>query len=246
MEIAVIGAAGSVGAEIAFLLAQLELADKLILTDILEDKLKGVALDIEYSCAHKKTQVVIGNYKDLTGCDIIIICAGKPRTTEASRDDLIDFNSKILQSIISQINNQKALFLIVSNPVDSLVSRAVEFGIPKERVLGVSTLHDTMRLRAILKRHGVTNSKSYISGKHGEGNYKMEETVDLTKIKEEVDGAGMNIIKLRGFTSFGIAAATTEMVYAILRNKESIASVAGEGSIPIRFRNFKYLKMLMF
>ena len=243
MEIGIVGGAGNVGAEIAFLIAHNELADKLILLDILEDKLTGIALDIEYSCAHKKTKVITGDYEALNNCEIIIIAAGKPRTTEASRDELLEINSKVLSLILSQIKNKDALFVIITNPVDLLVSKAVESGISKNKVVGVSTLHDTMRLRAILKRQGITNSKSYIYGKHGEGKYNLIEETDLEKIKEEVDGAGNKILDLRGFTSFGVAAATVEMLDAIINNKGSLAAIHGHGSVPVKFENFQVKKI---
>ena len=243
MEIAVIGAAGNVGAEVAFLIAHNELADKLILLDILEDKLKGTALDIEYACGHKKTKVVIGNYEDLVNAEIIIISAGKAMTTEASRDELLKINSKILFSILSLIKNEKALFVLINNPVDALVNKAVEFGIPRERVVGVSTLHDTIRLRAILKRQGIKDSKSAVHGKHGDGKFIINEDIDTNKLKEEVNESAKLIRKLRGHTSFGIAAATAEMVEAILNNKESIASIQEHGSVPVKFENFRVMRI---
>lgn len=243
MEIAVIGAAGNVGAEVAFLIAQNELTDKLILLDILEDKLRGVALDIEYSCGNKKTKVIAGNYEELNNCEIIIFAAGKPRTAEESRAALLETNSVILDSVLRQINNEKAIFVIVTNPVDLLVSKAVEFGLPKERVVGVSTLHDTLRLKAIMKRVGCEDKQCYVFGKHGEGQYIVKDnSMNLEKIKEEVDGAGKCLINLRGFTSFGVAAATSEMIDAITNNKDSLASIHNHGSVPVTFENFQVRK----
>ena len=97
MKITVVGA-GHVGATTLQRLAQMELAEELVIVDILEGIPQGKALDMYESAPVLGSSCsVIGtnDYKDTAGSDIVIITAGQPRTPGMSRDDLLMKNKII-------------------------------------------------------------------------------------------------------------------------------------------------------
>ncbi len=96
-KVSVIGA-GFTGATTAFLTAQKELAD-VVLVDIpqLENPTKGKALDmLEASPVQGFDAKITGtsNYEDTAGSDIVVITAGIARKPGMSRDDLVSTNEK--------------------------------------------------------------------------------------------------------------------------------------------------------
>jgi malate dehydrogenase len=148
-KVTIVGA-GFTGATTAFMLAQKELGD-VVLVDIpqLENPTKGKALDmLEASPVQGFDSQVKGtsNYEDTKGSDIVIITAGVARKPGMSRADLVNTNASIVKSVCKNVKmycpNAKAI--ILSNPVDAMTYAAFEtLGFPKNRVIGQSGVLDT-------------------------------------------------------------------------------------------------------
>ena len=105
-KISVIGS-GFTGATTAFLLAQKELGD-VVLVDIpqMENPTKGKALDmLEASPVQGFDAKITGtsNYEDTKDSDVVIITAGIARKPGMSRDDLVQTNQKIMKSVSKEI-----------------------------------------------------------------------------------------------------------------------------------------------
>ncbi|HCV43469.1 MAG TPA: malate dehydrogenase, partial [Bacteroidetes bacterium] len=100
MKITVIGA-GNVGATTAQRLVDKQLANEVVLVDIIDGVPQGKALDMYEATPVEKTDVkVVGSngYDETANSDIIVITAGIPRKPGVSRDDLINTNSGIVQA----------------------------------------------------------------------------------------------------------------------------------------------------
>src|SRR5512134_2185419 len=100
MKITVIGA-GNVGATTAQRLVDRELANEVVLIDVLEGIPQGKALDMYESTPVEMTDVRVtgaNSYEQTAGSDIIIITAGIARKPGMSRDDLMNTNSGIVKS----------------------------------------------------------------------------------------------------------------------------------------------------
>ncbi|MEE9564461.1 MAG: malate dehydrogenase, partial [Candidatus Hydrothermarchaeaceae archaeon] len=121
MKISVIGT-GQVGSTIAYTLLTRKLPDELVLIDVVEEMVKGEALDLRQGQAGIGTNVKITGSTDYSlteGSDIIIITAGVGRKPGDSRLDLAKKNSKIMKGIIEKVKeNKDSILFIVSNPVD--------------------------------------------------------------------------------------------------------------------------------
>src|SRR4051812_45615986 len=104
-KVSVIGG-GFTGATTAFLLAQKELGD-VVLVDIpqADGPTKGKALDmLEASPVQGFDANITGtsDYADTADSDVVIITAGIARKPGMSRDDLVQTNQKVMKSVTAE------------------------------------------------------------------------------------------------------------------------------------------------
>lgn len=83
----------------------------------------------------------------MEGCDVVVIPAGVPRKPGMTRDDLFNINAGIVKTLADSCAKAcpKAMFLIISNPVNSTVpifaqSLKAQGVYNKQRLFGVTTL----------------------------------------------------------------------------------------------------------
>ncbi|MGG8364303.1 malate dehydrogenase [Bacillus cereus] len=239
---------GFTGATTAFLLAQKELAD-VVLVDIpqLENPTKGKALDmLEASPVQGFDANIIGtsDYADTADSDVVVITAGIARKPGMSRDDLVATNSKIMKSITRDIakHSPNAIIVVLTNPVDAMTySVFKEAGFPKERVIGQSGVLDTARFRTFIAQElnlSVKDITGFVLGGHGDdmvplvrysyaGGIPLETLIPkerLEAIVERTRKGGGEIVGLLGNGSayYAPAASLVEMTEAILKDQRRI------------------------
>ncbi len=244
-KISIIGA-GFVGATTAHWAAEKELGD-IVLMDILEGIPQGKALDLfEASPVEGFDARVIGtnDYGETKNSDVVIITSGVPRKPGMSREDLLDVNKKIMESVIAQVveKSPKAILLIVTNPLDTMTYLAFKrSGLPKERVIGMAGVLDTARFRSFIAMElgvSVEDIQALLLGGHGDEmvplpRYTTVSGIPLSQLlpKETIDrlvdrtrkGGGeiVNLLKA-GSAFYAPGAAAVQMTEAILKDKKRI------------------------
>ncbi len=176
-KISVIGA-GSVGATVANDLMVQGVASEIVLIDINTKKAIGEALDIYQGAPfHSPAIVRSGDYEDAAGSDIVVITCGVARKPGMSRLDLAKTNVNILKDVAKNVVQfaPKAIYVIVSNPVDVLtyVFHKVS-GLPENQIIGSGTILDTSRLQSELaKRFCISpkNVHAHVYGEHGDSSF---------------------------------------------------------------------------
>ena len=176
-KISVIGA-GSVGATVANDLMVQGVASEIVLIDINTKKAIGEALDIYQGAPfHSPAIVRSGDYEDAAGSDIVVITCGVARKPGMSRLDLAQTNVNILKDVAKNVvqHAPKAIYVIVSNPVDILtyVFHKVS-GLPENQIIGSGTILDTSRLQSELaKRFHISpkNVHAHVYGEHGDSSF---------------------------------------------------------------------------
>ncbi|HVW81714.1 MAG TPA: malate dehydrogenase [Mycobacteriales bacterium] len=155
-KVTVVGA-GFYGSTTAQRLAEYNIFDTVYLTDILEGRPEGLALDLNQSrpiegFETKVVGVTTGTdgsgYEQTAGSDIVVITAGLPRKPGMSRMDLIETNAKIVRQVAEQVakHSPNAVVIVVSNPLDEMTALAANVtGFPKSRVMGQAGMLDTAR-----------------------------------------------------------------------------------------------------
>lgn len=256
-KFAVIGA-GFTGATTAFLLAQKEMGD-VVLVDIPEqtNPTKGKALDmLESGPVLKFNGNVTGtsDYADIKDADMVIITAGMPRKPGMSRDDLVNTNAKIMMEVSRKIAKfaPDSYILVLSNPVDAMTYTCFKTtGFPKNRVIGQSGVLDTARFNTFIAQElnvAVEDVTGFVLGGHGDsmvplirysnvGGIPVSQLLPEDKIAaivERTRKGGGEIVNLLGNGSayYAPAASLVEMVEAIVYDKRkilpSIAYLEGE------------------
>ena len=250
-KISIVGA-GNVGATTAHWCAAAELGD-IVLVDIpqTEDMPKGKALDLlQSSPVMGFDSNIIGttDYADTKDSDIVVITAGLPRKPGMTRDDLLATNAKIMTSVCEQIKNTspESIIIVVSNPLDAMVQRAQQVtGFPSARVMGQAGVLDVARYRTFLALElgvSVEDVSALLMGGHGDtmvpipsctsvggipilqliGKERLEEIVTRTR------KGGAEIVSLlkTGSAYYAPAAATAQMVEAVIKDKKRLIPVA--------------------
>jgi len=256
-KISVIGA-GFTGATTAFILAQKELGD-VVLVDIpqLENPTKGKALDmLESSPVLGFDSNIIGtsDYADTADSDIVVITAGIARKPGMSRDDLVTTNQKIMKAVTKEIvkYSPNCYIIVLTNPVDAMTYTVYkESGFPKNRVIGQSGVLDTARFRTFVAQElnlSVKDITGFVLGGHGDdmvplvrysyaGGIPLETLIPkdrLDAIVERTRKGGGEIVNLLGNGSayYAPAASLVEMVEAIIKDQRrvlpAIAYLEGE------------------
>lgn len=256
-KIAVIGS-GFTGATTAFILAQKELGD-IVLVDIpqLENPTKGKALDMMESSPVLGFDANItgtADYANIKDADMVIITAGIARKPGMSRDDLVNTNAGIMRSVAEQVKTYapNAVVIVLSNPVDAMTYTFYKTsGFPKERVIGQSGVLDTARFRTFVAQElnvSVEDVTGFVLGGHGDdmvplvrysyaGGIPLETLIPkdrLDAIVERTRKGGGEIVNLLGNGSayYAPAASLVQMAEAILKDKKrilpSIAYLEGE------------------
>nr|WP_255573178.1 malate dehydrogenase [Anoxybacillus sp. ST4] len=256
-KISIIGA-GFTGATTAFILAQKELGD-IVLVDIpqLENPTKGKALDmLESSPVLGFDANIIGtsDYADTADSDIVVITAGIARKPGMSRDDLVTTNQNIMKAVTKEVvkYSPNCFIIVLTNPVDAMTYTVFkESGFPKNRVIGQSGVLDTARFRTFVAQElnlSVKDITGFVLGGHGDdmvplvrysyaGGIPLETLIPkerLDAIVERTRKGGGEIVNLLGNGSayYAPAASLAEMIEAIVKDQRrvlpAIAYLEGE------------------
>lgn len=250
---AVIGC-GFVGSTIAYTLMQKGTFSELVLIDAVQAKEEGEAMDISHGLpfAHSM-DIIAGSYDDIADAAVVIITAGANQKPGETRLDLVQKNSRIMKSIISEIKrvNCEGILLIVSNPVDILTQVALkESGFPKERVIGSGTVLDTARLKYLISQKLDVDSRNvhaFIAGEHGDSELAVwscanvygigirdfarmrgfsDFTAEMDEIYHAVRDSAYEIIERKGATYYGIGMAAAKIAESIVRDSHTVAPIS--------------------
>lgn len=176
-KITIIGA-GSVGATIAYTLANEDIASEIVMIDINKDKAEGEVLDIiQGTYFRDPISITAGEYADAADSDIVIITSGIARKPGQTRLELTQTNVDIMKEITPEIVKvaPHALYIIVSNPVDVMTYVFTKVsGLPENQIIGSGTILDSARLRCGLSEHfevAQKNVHAYVFGEHGDSSF---------------------------------------------------------------------------
>ena len=155
-KVSVIGA-GFYGSTTALRLAEYDIFETVVLTDVVEGKAEGLALDMNQSrwiegfetkLVGQTTGMDGSGYEAISGSDIVVMTAGLPRKPGMSRMDLIETNAKIMRGVCENIAKHApdCVVINVANPLDEMTALAqIVTKFPYNRVIGQAGMLDTAR-----------------------------------------------------------------------------------------------------
>jgi malate dehydrogenase len=181
-KVTVVGA-GFYGSTTAQRLAEYDVFETVVLTDIIEGKPAGLALDLNQSRPIEgfETKVVGATtgpngegYEAIEGSDVVVVTAGLPRKPGMSRMDLLEVNAKIVRGVAENVAKYapNAVIVVVSNPLDEMTALTqLASGFPHNRVLGQAGVLDTARFTHFVAEElgvPVRSVKTLTLGSHGD------------------------------------------------------------------------------
>ena len=254
-KISLIGA-GQIGGTLAHLIGLKELADEVVLFDVVSGIAKGKALDIAQSSSVDGFNVKFSgtdNYEDIKNSDVIIITAGVPRKPGMSRDDLLGINLKIIKQVAEGIkqHSPNAFVICITNPLDVMVMAFQKYSkLPTNKVVGMAGILDTSRFKLFLSLElnvPVKEIEAMVMGGHGDTmvplprftkvsgksllNVVKEGKISAEKlesINQRTRDGGAEIVKYleKGSAFYAPAASGIEMATSYLKDEKKVLPCA--------------------
>jgi len=246
MKITVIGA-GHVGATAAQRIAEKELANEVILVDVIEGLPQGKGLDMyESAPVEGFDSKVIGtnSYNETANSDIILITAGIARKPGMSRDDLQKTNADIVKSCTAEsvAKSPQAIIIVVSNPLDVMTYVAMKVsGFERHRVIGMAGVLDSARFRTFIAMEmnvSVEDVSAFVLGGHGASMVPLprystisgiplpdlmdKATIDRLVKRTRVGGIEIVNYLKTGSAYYAPSSSAVQMIESIVKNKKRI------------------------
>lgn len=253
-KVSVIGL-GNVGATVAHTLVERKLCDEIALFDKKDGLVNAEINDLRDGMVRRNgnIEIVAGEKSDLKESDIIIFAPGDITILQNNSDRLEEFKYtktcvEEWAPIIKEVDF-KGIIVSITNPCDVIAEYMQKLsGLPKERVIGTGTVIDTARMKNAVAKYVDLDPDSidgYVVGEHGNSQFvawskvyiaskPINEILDektFDQIEEAARMKGFEIIKGKGYTSYGIANATTIIVETIFTDAKTILPVSSYSSI---------------
>ncbi|HVP38797.1 MAG TPA: malate dehydrogenase [Candidatus Saccharimonadales bacterium] len=259
-KVSIIGGGGNVGASCGLYLAEMGLAD-VVLVDVVEGLAAGKALDLLQSAPVRGFSVNLSGSHELSaieGSDVVVVTAGVARKPGMSREDLLKVNADIARGAAEAIRKHapNAYVLMVTNPLDVMAYLAWKVtGFPKNRVLGMAGVLDSARFRAFVALElgvSVQDVDAMVLGGHGDSMVPLPryttvcgipipellpaETIAALSKRTANGGAEIVALLKTGSAFYAPGASAAQMAEALLTGRRRLlpASVLLEGEYGMK------------
>jgi malate dehydrogenase len=241
-KITVVGA-GKYGSATVNRLAEWDIVDTVVMTDIVAGLPQGLALDMNQSrpvMGHHTLVVGTNDYADTADSDVVIITAGLPRKPGMSRLDLLEVNAKIVKGVTEEIArySPNTVLIVVTNPLDQMTTLAAQVsGFPRGRVFGQAGILDSSRFAHFISEAAgvdIQSVEAFTLGSHGAtmvpvpslcrvGGKPLTDVLSMETIDELVErtrNGGAEIVGLlkTGSAFFAPSAAAACMAKAVIED----------------------------
>jgi malate dehydrogenase len=245
-RVTVVGA-GFVGMTCAQRLAEKEIAEEVVLIDVIEGRPQGIALDLNQAAALEGYQCRVtgtNDPKDTYGSDLVVMTAGMPRKPGMDRSDLLEVNGKIINAVADYVKagSPDAKVIVVSNPLDTMVYlMAAKLGFEKNRVVGMAGALDSARMSFFISEKqggGVADARCMVLGGHGDSMVPMpafstvngvsitallpEDEIDAINVRTQKGGGEIVGLLKTGSAYYAPSSGAVAMAKAILRNEKRL------------------------
>lgn len=194
MRITLVGGAGGVGASTAFNLALTGDRHEIVLVDTRPEMITSHIMDLEQTLELSPgCTVTSGDVRDVRDADVVVLLSSTPLTVGTSRLEYLDGNAVIADELADELTSAwEGVVIVVTNPVDPLVTRMQQrTGLDRRLVLGY-TLNDSLRLRTGLARAmGVPTGSvdAWVLGEHGDKSVPLLDRVSVDGVRVGPTGA---------------------------------------------------------
>lgn len=227
------------------------ITSELALVDVVEDRLRGEAMDLRHGSAFSKrcTVKASSDYAVSAGSDLVIITAGARQREGETRLALVARNLAIFKSIVEPIvrYSPACTICVVSNPVDVMTAVTAKLaGLPPGRVFGSGTALDSSRFRTLVAERMGVDARSVhgaILGEHGDSSVAAWSSLNVAGVRlrdihpalgrggdpedwaalhKSVVQSAYEIIQAKGYTNWAIGLTCAAIAECVLRNEHRV------------------------
>ena len=252
-KVSIIGL-GNVGATVAHTLVERKLCDEIALFDKKDGLVNAEINDLRDGMVRRNgnIELLAGEKSDLVDSDIIIFAPGDITILQNNSDRLEEF--KYTKTCVEEWapiikdSGFKGIIVSITNPCDVIAEYMQKLtDLPKERVIGTGTVIDTARMKNAVAKYvglGPNSIDGYVIGEHGNSQFiawskvsiasksinKILDEKTFDQIEEASRMKAFEIIKGKGYTSYGIANAAAIIVETIFNDSKTILPVSSYSS----------------
>jgi malate dehydrogenase len=245
-KVTIVGS-GKYGSMTALRVAEYDIVDQVVMTDIVEGLPQGLALDMNQSrYVEKFSSRIVGtnDYQDTSESDVVVITAGLPRKPGMTRMDLLEVNANIVSDVTTNIlkHSDSPIIIVVTNPLDQMTTLVSQVsGLPKNKVIGQAGVLDSSRFAYFISEKlnvNINEVEALTLGSHGETmvpipsqckvsgkplSELLSENEILELVQKTSDG-GAEIVGLlkTGSAYFAPSSAAATMVKSIILNSNKV------------------------
>ena len=245
-KVTIVGS-GKYGSMTALRVAEYDIVDQVVMTDIVEGLPQGLALDMNQSrYVEKFSNRIVGtnDYQDTSESDVVVITAGLPRKPGMTRMDLLEVNANIVSDVTTNIlkHSDSPIIIVVTNPLDQMTTLVSQVsGLPKNKVIGQAGVLDSSRFAYFISEKlnvNMNEVEALTLGSHGETmvpipsqckvsgkplSELLSENEILELVQKTSDG-GAEIVGLlkTGSAYFAPSSAAATMVKSIISNSNEV------------------------
>tara|TARA_Y100000741_G_scaffold170048_1_gene128832 strand:- start:261 stop:1199 length:939 start_codon:yes stop_codon:yes gene_type:complete len=245
-RVTVVGS-GKYGSMTALRIAEYDIVDSVVMTDIVDGLPQGLALDMNQSRYVEQFSTKISGtnkYEDTHDSDVVVITAGLPRKPGMSRMDLLEVNAKIVTDVTKNIMkfSESPTIVVVTNPLDQMTTLVSEIsGLPKNKVIGQAGVLDTSRFAYFISEKlnvNMNDVEALTLGSHGETMVpvpsqcrvngklvtEMLSKEEIDEIVQKTSNGGAEIVGLlkTGSAYFAPSSAAATMVRSIISDTNDV------------------------
>jgi len=179
VKVTLVGGAGGVGASTSFNLVLMRGGHEIVLVDNRPEMITSHLMDLEQALELSPgCSVRGGELSDVQDADVVVLLSSTPLTVGTARLEYLAKNALIADELADELAKGCAgVIVVVTNPVDPLVTRLQQrTGLDRRRILGY-TINDSLRLRTGLTHAlGVPpgSVEAWVVGEHGDLSVPLE------------------------------------------------------------------------
>lgn len=188
MQVTIVGGAGGVGASTAFNLALTRAPLEIVVVDDRPEMVTSHVMDLDQVLEQAPGCTLRpGSLADVRDADVVVLVSATPLTVGTSRLEYLGKNAAIADEFADALPaGFGGVIVVVSNPVDPLVTRLQQqTGLDRRRILGY-TLNDSLRLRTGLARAlGAPPGSvgAWVVGEHGDASVPLFSRVTVDGLR---------------------------------------------------------------
>jgi len=245
-KVTIVGA-GKYGSMTALRVAEYDIVDQVVMTDIVEGLPQGLALDMNQSrYVENFSSKIVGtnDYQDTSESDVVVITAGLPRKPGMTRMDLLEVNANIVSDVTTNILQHSAspIIIVVTNPLDQMTTLVSQVsGLPKNKVIGQAGVLDSSRFAYFISEKlnvDMNEVEALTLGSHGEtmvpvpsqckvSGKPISELLsedEISKLVQKTSDGGAEIVGLlkTGSAYFAPSSAAAIMVKSIISDSNEV------------------------